>query len=40
MAHDAMEAFDVGNVFWKVCVRESDIDGDRTNDNIESFTRL
>ena len=38
MAHD-----DGGlccNVFWKVCIRDSEIDGDRTNDSIESFTRL
>ena len=28
------------NVFWKVCIRESEIDGDRTNDSIESFIRV
>ena len=28
------------NVFWKFCIRESEIDGDRTNDSIASFIRL
>ena len=28
------------NVFWKVCIRESEIDCNRTNHNIESFIRL
>ena len=26
--------------FLEVCIREPEIDGDRANDNIESFTRL
>ena len=36
-----MEAFDVGNVFWKVFLQEPEKDGDRTmNISIESFTRM
>ena len=41
--HCRMTHYDGGlwcNVFWKVCMRESEINGNRTNDSIESFTRL
>ena len=34
-----IEAFDA-MIFWKVCIRESEIDGDRTNDSIANFTPL
>ena len=38
MAHD--EGGGGCNVFWKVCICEAEIDGDRGNNSIESFTRL
>ena len=34
-----METFDV-MFSGKVCIRESEIDGDRTNESVESFARL